>query len=99
MKMGELARAARCSTQTIRFYEQAGFLPAAHRSANNYPSYSAAYIEPLRFIRNCRSLDMTHKEIRRLLGGLGPPHKGCDAINALMDEHIGHVQARTEGMR
>src|SRR5260363_282840 len=99
MKIGELARAARCSTQTIRFYEQAGLLPAAHRSANNYRRYSAAYIERLRFIRNCRSLDMTNKEIRRLLAGLDTPQKGCVAINALLDEHIGHVQARIEELR
>src|SRR5260364_86473 len=71
----------------------------AARSANNYRSYSAAYIERLRFIRNCRSLDMTHKEIRRLLAGLDTPQKGCDAINALLDEHIGHVQARIEELR
>ncbi len=99
MKIGELARAARCSTQTVRFYERAGLLPAAQRSSNNYRSYSPTHLERLRFIRNCRSLDMTHEEIRGLLAGLDAPQKGCGAINALLDEHIGHVEARIEELR
>ncbi|WP_322999920.1 Cd(II)/Pb(II)-responsive transcriptional regulator [Castellaniella sp.] len=94
MKIGELARAAHCSAETIRFYEKAGLLPAPERSQGNYRQYGPAHLERLRFIRNCRSLDMAHDEIRALLGMVDHPARDCGAINHLLDEHIAHVQVR-----
>ena len=94
MKIGELAKAAGCTTDTIRFYEKAGLLPEAVRNEANYRSYREAHIDRLRFIRNCRALDMTHEEIRTLLDAADGPAAGCGTINALVDEHLGHVNAR-----
>ncbi|WP_323016864.1 Cd(II)/Pb(II)-responsive transcriptional regulator [Castellaniella sp.] len=94
MKIGELARAAHCSAETVRFYEKAGLLPAPERSQGNYRQYGPAHLERLRFIRNCRGLDMAHDEIRALLGMVDQPARDCGAINLLLDEHIAHVQVR-----
>lgn len=100
MKISELASAGKCTTETIRFYEKAGLLPPAERTSSNYRSYGAKHVEALRFIRNCRALDMTHAEIRTLQGLMDAPADDCGAINALLDEHIGHVDARiTELLR
>jgi len=54
MKIGELADAAKCSTETIRFYEREGLLPMAARTAGNYRNYNIGHLERLRVIRNCR---------------------------------------------
>ena len=35
-RIGALARQAQCQTETIRFYEREGLLPAPTRSAGNY---------------------------------------------------------------
>lgn len=94
MKIGELAVAARCSTETIRYYEKAGLMPPAARSDSNYRQYSAVHLERLRLIRNCRSLDMSHDEIRSLLSALDTALQDCAPVNRLLDEHIGHVDAR-----
>ncbi len=94
MKIGELANKAKCTTETVRFYEKAGLLPEAGRTESNYRSYCPKHLERLRFVRNCRALDMTHVEIRALLGLMDTPADGCGAINTLLDEHIGHVDAR-----
>ena len=67
MKIGELARAAQCSVETIRYYEKEGLLPAPLRTDGNYRDYGPGHIERLRFIRNCRALDMAQEEIRQLL--------------------------------
>tara|TARA_R110001583_G_scaffold90144_3_gene231812 strand:- start:41824 stop:42255 length:432 start_codon:yes stop_codon:yes gene_type:complete len=99
MKIGELASAANCTTETIRYYEKEGLLPEAERSASNYRSYGSAHLERLRFIRNCRALDMTHDEIRALLTLMDGPLDGCGAVNTLLDEHIGHVEARIEELQ
>lgn len=94
MKIGELAQMALCTVETIRYYEKEGLLPVPERSAANYRSYGQAHIERLRFIRNCRALDMTHDEIRALLGMMDSPASDCGAINHLLDEHIEHVDVR-----
>src|SRR5690606_24463061 len=94
MKIGELAHAANCSTETIRYYEKAGLLPPPSRSESNYRQYTPAHLERLRLIRNCRSLDMSHEEIRGLLQALDASTDVCEPVNRLLDEHIGHHDQR-----
>lgn len=94
MKIGELARAAGCTADTIRFYEKEGLLPQAGRTQANYRRYQQEHVERLRFIRNCRALDMTHDEIRAILAAADGPAKGCATVDGLLDEHIRHVEAR-----
>jgi Cd(II)/Pb(II)-responsive transcriptional regulator len=96
MRIGELAKMAQCTTETIRFYEKEGLLPQAGRTDSNYRSYTETHAERLRFIRNCRALDMTHDEIRNLLSATDAPGGPCGSINSLVDEHIVHVDRRIE---
>ncbi|CAD5110162.1 Cd(II)/Pb(II)-responsive transcriptional regulator [Zestomonas carbonaria] len=99
MKIGELARLTDCAVETIRYYEREGLLPPPARGENNYRSYGEAHVERLIFIRNCRSLDMTHEEIRRLLELREQPRAGCADANALVDEHIAHVRTRIASLQ
>ena len=85
---------AQCAVGTVRYYEKEGLLPAPARTAANYRSYGSAHIDQLRFIRNCRVLNITHEEIRALLGFMDQPAGDCGAVNQLLDEHIAHVQVR-----
>lgn len=96
MKISELAQLAGCSTETIRYYEKINLLPKAPRNANNYRQYNASHIERLRFIRNCRSLDMTHEEIRHLLGFINSPETGCEPVTSIITEHLLHVDTRLQ---
>ena len=99
MKIGELARAAGTQSETIRYYERAGLLPEAARTDANYRVYDAAHIQRLAFIRHCRSLDMTLDEIRTLLQFKDAPEENCEQVNALLDEHIGHVVTRINELK
>ena len=99
MKIGELAKKADTSAETIRYYEQAGLLPKTMRSEGNYRIYSSPHLEQLIFVRHCRSLDMTLEEIRSLLNLRDSPQDQCESVNALIDEHIHHVKARIDGLQ
>lgn len=96
MRIGELAQLANCTTDTIRFYEKEGLLPEADRTDANYRNYNERHVERLRFIRNCRALDMTHDEVRALLGAADEHASNCGPVNALVDEHIEHVNKRID---
>lgn len=96
MKIGELAQRAHCSTETIRYYEKIDLLPDAYRNSSNYRVYTATHLERLRFIRNCRSLDMTHEEIRHLLSYLDSPTANCKPVTDIITEHLEHVDLRIQ---
>ena len=94
MKIGELAQVAQTTVETVRYYEKEGLLPETTRTAGNFRVYGPAHLERLRFIRNCRALDMSHGEIHTLLGLADQPAEGCGAINAVFDQHMAHVDER-----
>ena len=99
MRIGDLATTTGTAVETIRFYEREGLIPAARRADNNYRVYTAAHAERLAFIRHCRNLDMTLDEIRTLLRLRDAPLQDCGEVNALLDEHIGHVTHRIRELR
>jgi Cd(II)/Pb(II)-responsive transcriptional regulator len=94
MKIGELSRATGTPVETIRFYEREGLLLHTGRTSGNYRVYESAQVQRLAFIRHCRSLDMTLDEVRVLLRFKDSPNENCGRVNALLDEHIGHVASR-----
>ena len=99
MKIGALADATGTPVETIRFYEREGLLPPPARADNNYRMYLPAHVERLAFIRQCRNLDMTLDEVRALIALRESPAQDCGDVNALLDEHIGHVAQRIRELR
>lgn len=99
MKIGDLSNASATSAETIRYYEREGLLPAPARTEGNFRVYEAAHLERLQFIRHCRGLDMSLDEVRVLLRVKDAPGEDCGDVNALLDEHIGHVSRRIKELR
>ena len=99
MKIGELAKQAGCSVETVRYYEREGLLPHPERGANNYRTYGTSHLESLCFIRNCRALEMTLEEIRTLMHVRLDSERDCSEVNAILDAHIAHVTERIESLR
>ncbi len=99
MKIGELAKSAQCTAESIRYYEKEKLLPKPDRAGNNYRLYGPSHLERLLFIRNCRALDMSQEEVRILLRALDKPASRCDEVNILLDEHISHVQVRIKELQ
>lgn len=98
MRIGDLARRAGCTVETVRYYEKEGLLAEPARGGNNYRLYGAAHLEALSFIRNCRLLEMSLEEIRMLLRLKSDPARDCSEVNVILDEHIAHVTGRIESL-
>ncbi len=99
MKIGDLAKEAGCTVETIRYYEQERLLPEPARSGGNYRMYGPEHLQALRFLRHCRSLDMSHDEMRALAAFRTAPSENCGEVNVLLDQHIGHVAQRIRELR
>jgi len=65
--IGNLARAAGVSVETVRYYERRGLLERPVRRGSEYREYSDSDVERLRFIRRAKDLGFTLAEIRALL--------------------------------
>ena len=99
MKIGELASASGTAVETIRYYEREGLLPAPARTESNYRSSGPEHLARLQFIRYCRGLDMSLDEVRVLLRFKDSPRENCGDVNAVLDDHIGHVSRRIKELR
>ena len=99
MRIKELSVATGVPVDTIRHYEKAGLLAAPERQENNYRHYAEADTQRLRFIRNCRALDMSLDEVRVLLVFIDHPASDCSPVDAVVDEHLQHVRERLAALQ
>ena len=97
--IGKAATLSGVSSANIRFYEKQGLLQAGKRSPNTYRSYSDSDIHQLRFIRLCRTMDMSLEEVRTLLNLDLRSKSDCATANATLAAHIKHVQERLAELR
>ncbi|MBT2400496.1 heavy metal-responsive transcriptional regulator [Streptomyces sp. ISL-100] len=94
MRIGTLAAEAGVSTKAIRFYEEAGLMPAPPRTPGGYRDYPPQAADRLSFIRNAQAAGLTLAEIRDVLavrdGGQAP----CEHVGALISEHLRQAEER-----
>ena len=93
-RIGQAADKSGVSAANIRYYEAQGLIAPAGRGDNSYRLYSDADLHQLRFIRLCRTMDMSLQEVRTLLGLDLRRKSDCATARSSLDEHIGHVRAR-----
>ena len=101
MKIGELAKQAQVSVDTVRFYEQRGLLPQAARSHSGYRQYASSDVKRLRFIVHAKELGFTLEEIKQLLA-LRTDGSDCARVKSVAEEKANKIATRIEklsGMR
>ena len=99
LRIGEAAKRTGVSAANIRYYEKEGLLEPALREGNDYRLYSNADLHRLRFIRRCRSLDMSLDEVRSLLALDGQNPQDCRAASSTVEAHLQHVRLRLKELR
>ena len=99
MRIGDAARASGVSAANIRYYEREGLLPDPVRGDNDYRLYAPADVHRLRFIRQCRAMDMSLDEVRTLLDLDLNDKADCATARAALDTHLGHVRQRLAELR
>ena len=80
MRIGELARRLDVSTDTVRFYERAGWLPSAPRGENGYREYRDEDVEHLRLLIDLRRIDLPLETAARLASWCHAGH--CEQTTA-----------------
>src|SRR6266699_6379053 len=92
MLIGELAATAGLSAKTIRFYEQAGLMPAPPRTPAGYRDYPPAALDRLAFIANAQVAGFTLAEIRSVLAVRDSGDPPCRHVATLIGQHPAQVE-------
>ena len=86
------------TAKALRFYEQAGVLPAPARAASGYRDYDVTALARIRFVKAAQATGLTLAEIRQVLAvrdALGPP---CEHVRAVLDQHAADLDARIKDL-
>jgi DNA-binding transcriptional MerR regulator len=101
LTIGQLANATGVAAKTIRYYEQIGVLPTSRRTASGYRQYDRAGVQRLRFIRRARSLGLSLRDIKTLIGSLDgrPRRRVRPRLLTLVRQQISSVQHQSKELR
>lgn len=90
--VAELARRARVSPDTVRYYERCGLLRSTRRSAAGYRHYGAAELDRLRFIQGAQRLGLRLREIRDLLAVRDTGVCACEPAETLLRRRMSEIE-------
>lgn len=92
LRIGELARRAGLSVETLRYYERRGLIPPPARLASGYRSYPESTLQRLQFIRRCKQLGFSLDEVAQLLQLDMDPQLSAAEVKAQVDAKISAVK-------
>lgn len=96
--VGELARTARVSSDTVRLYEKMGLLPKAERGENRYRYFSSDSLPRLHIIRRLQEMGFTLEEIALFLELPHEDHLLCPDVRKLLEQKLAHLKNRIREM-
>jgi DNA-binding transcriptional MerR regulator len=94
MRIGELAQHTRTTAKTLRFYEQAGLLPAPVRTRSGYRDYPTDAVDRVAFIRNAQQAGFTLRQAGQILHIRDDGQPPCTHVRQLIDQRLAEVQQR-----
>jgi DNA-binding transcriptional MerR regulator len=99
-RIGEAARRAGVSADTLRYYERVGVLPTTRRTTAGYRVYSDASVERIRFVRNAVRFGFSLKQIAAFLRARESGQPPCREVRAaagrLLDEMDRQIASMTD---
>ncbi|WP_437889933.1 Zn(2+)-responsive transcriptional regulator [Phytobacter sp. V91] len=99
-RIGELAKLADVTPDTIRYYEKQQMMEHEVRTEGGFRLYSDNDLRRLKFIRHARQLGFTLDSIRELLSiRIDPEHHTCQESKSIVQDRLNDVEARIEELQ
>ena len=92
LTVGQLASRTGVRTDTIRYYEREGLLPAPQRTEGEHRRYGPADVDRLLFIRGAQRLGLRLAEIRELLVVRDTGSCPCEPAEGLLRRHVTEIE-------
>lgn len=94
MNIGELAKSSGVNAKLIRHYESIGLIAKATRSDSGYRQYNDMDVHILRFVKRCRSLGFSMKEIKKLMSLWKNQARASSEVKNLAQAHISQLEEK-----
>jgi DNA-binding transcriptional MerR regulator len=99
LRIGELARLAGLSPDTIRHYERLGILPAAHRSANGYREFAPEAVARIQLVQRTLACGFTLSELAEALHRRDRGEAPCRQVRSLAAQKLARMEREAELLR
>lgn len=94
-RIGQLAKLAGVTPDTIRYYEKQQMMEHDVRTEGGFRLYTDNDLQRLRFIRHARQLGFTLESIRELLSiRIDPEHHTCQESKSIVQARLDEVEER-----
>lgn len=97
--IGELAKLASVSPDSIRFYEREGLLPKPARLASGYRAYDRAAAKRLSFIKRAQQLGFSLQDIRQILALRERGEPACQCVVRKAQETLKGAEAKLDELQ
>lgn len=97
--IGALSRLTNVNIETIRYYERIAVLPKPDRTAGGNRQYSHAQLKRLFFIKRCRDMGFSLKEVRMLLELADRQDFVCSEVHELTASHLVSVRQKLADLK
>ena len=97
--IGEMSKRTGVNIETIRYYERIGILPEPGRTSGGNRQYDDEHLKRLSFIRRCRELGFSMKEIRTLLMMVDERDLTCAEVHNMTIAHMSDIQTKIADLR
>lgn len=99
-RIGELAKLADVTPDTIRYYEKQQMMDHNVRTEGGFRLYTDNDLQRLRFIRYARQLGFTLESIRELLSiRIDPEHHTCRESKGIVQARLSEVESRIKELQ
>lgn len=98
-KIGMLAQRTGATVPTIRYYEDIGLLPRAHRQESGQRIYGNDATKRLIFIRRCREFGFSIEQVKALVSLMHDEKRSCIEARDLARIHLESVRAKLIELR
>jgi MerR family transcriptional regulator, mercuric resistance operon regulatory protein len=99
MQIGEVAKRAALTVDTIRFYERRRLLPKAERTAGRFRLYTEDAVERLRFIQQMQALGFSLRDVGELLKLRERKVDACESVEKLLEAKVEDVRSKLADLR
>ncbi len=97
IQIGDLAKRAGVTIDSVRYYERRRLLPRAPRSGGGFRLFEPEVVERIRFIKQAQELGLTLDEIKGLLATGGAEE--CRRVRDLLSKKIGELDDKMTAMK
>ena len=97
LQIGEVAKRAGVSIDTLRYYEKLKLLPRAGRSTGGFRLFAAEHIDRVCFIKQAQELGFSLDEIKGLLATGGAEE--CRKVRHLLERKLAELDERLKSMK